>query len=130
VMIFPNTPDPSSNNDTSLPHYERSRLPVEGVRWDDAQRFLWLMSHFGRGLISGHQKRMSAFHPNTSQITCACAARRPVAIPGSDSDYFADWWEPATALRDYRIGPDSPTLNQLRLPFRVRTNWWGAVGNR
>jgi formylglycine-generating enzyme required for sulfatase activity len=49
VMIFPNTPEPSFNNDRSLPTADRRRLPVEGVSWNDAQRFIWLMSHFGSG---------------------------------------------------------------------------------
>ena len=40
VMIFPNTPAPSyfKGND---------RLPVEEVSWNEAQRFVWLMSRFG-----------------------------------------------------------------------------------
>jgi len=42
VMIFPNASAPSyfKGND---------RLPVENVSWNEAQRFLWLMSLFGHG---------------------------------------------------------------------------------
>jgi formylglycine-generating enzyme required for sulfatase activity len=42
VMIFPNT---------SAPSYFKGddRLPVEDVSWNEAQRFVWLMSLFGHG---------------------------------------------------------------------------------
>jgi sulfatase modifying factor 1 len=41
VMVFPNT---------SYPSYFKGdeRLPVESVNWAEAQRFVWLMSFFGR----------------------------------------------------------------------------------
>jgi formylglycine-generating enzyme required for sulfatase activity len=42
VMIFPNASAPSYFNGND-------RLPVENVSWNEAQRFLWLMSLFGRG---------------------------------------------------------------------------------
>jgi formylglycine-generating enzyme required for sulfatase activity len=41
VMIFPNNPEPFYFKGDD-------RLPVEYVSWDDAQRFIWLMSFFGR----------------------------------------------------------------------------------
>jgi formylglycine-generating enzyme required for sulfatase activity len=41
VMIFPNTPDPA--------HFKAGRNPVESVSWNEAKRFLWLMSLFGHG---------------------------------------------------------------------------------
>jgi formylglycine-generating enzyme required for sulfatase activity len=42
VMIFPNTPAPSFFKGDD-------RLPVEEVNWNEAQRFVWLMSLFGHG---------------------------------------------------------------------------------
>jgi formylglycine-generating enzyme required for sulfatase activity len=41
VMIFPNTPDPF--------RFKGENLPVESVSWNEAQRFVWLMSLFGHG---------------------------------------------------------------------------------
>jgi formylglycine-generating enzyme len=41
VMIFPSTPDPS--------RFEGENLPVESLNWNEAQRFVWLMSLFGHG---------------------------------------------------------------------------------
>jgi formylglycine-generating enzyme required for sulfatase activity len=41
VMIFPNTPDPS--------RFKGENLPVESLNWNEAQRFVWLMSLFGQG---------------------------------------------------------------------------------
>jgi formylglycine-generating enzyme required for sulfatase activity len=41
VMIFPNTPAPSRFTGDD-------RLPVESVSWNEAKRFVWLMSFFGR----------------------------------------------------------------------------------
>jgi formylglycine-generating enzyme required for sulfatase activity len=41
VMIFPNTAEPS--------RFNGENLPVESVSWNEAQRFVWLMSLFGRG---------------------------------------------------------------------------------
>jgi formylglycine-generating enzyme required for sulfatase activity len=42
VMIFPNAAAPSFFQGSD-------RLPVETVNWDEAQRFVWLMSFFGHG---------------------------------------------------------------------------------
>src|SRR5580704_14407192 len=39
VMIFPNTADPF--------RFKGENLPVESVNWNEAQRFVWLMSLFG-----------------------------------------------------------------------------------
>jgi formylglycine-generating enzyme required for sulfatase activity len=47
VAGFPNDPDPSYFK--RQPVAERERLPVEEVNWNDAERFLWLMSFFGHG---------------------------------------------------------------------------------
>jgi formylglycine-generating enzyme required for sulfatase activity len=41
VMVFPNKPDPSRFTGNG-------RRPVEDVSWNDAKRFVWLMSLFGR----------------------------------------------------------------------------------
>jgi formylglycine-generating enzyme required for sulfatase activity len=41
VMVFPNTPDPS--------RFKGENLPVESLNWNEAQRFVWLMSLFGHG---------------------------------------------------------------------------------
>ncbi len=41
VMIFP--------NDRSPGRFKGRNLPVESVSWSEAQRFLWLMTFFGRG---------------------------------------------------------------------------------
>jgi len=41
VMIFPSTPDPS--------RFKGENLPVESINWNEAQRFVWLMSLFGHG---------------------------------------------------------------------------------
>jgi formylglycine-generating enzyme required for sulfatase activity len=49
VMIFPNNPEPSHFVPDYLPAgtLNRERLPVEQVSWNEAKRFLWLMSIFG-----------------------------------------------------------------------------------
>jgi formylglycine-generating enzyme required for sulfatase activity len=41
VMAFPNTPD--------LAQFKDDKNPVESVSWNEAKRFLWLMSLFGHG---------------------------------------------------------------------------------
>jgi len=49
VMIFPNVPASSYFKVTTPPVSELDRVPVEEVNWNEAQRFVWLMSVFGHG---------------------------------------------------------------------------------